>query len=488
MRAWSRFWSERAARLPLRARTTLWVLGIFAVLNLTLSLLVILYHRRTVQSHIDDSLRASTTALTESWADSGSEERVLRRLLDLPASVWGPLEAFAISDRGTLLWSTGEEGDGVNDALIAHLTVMNELAVDDEVSGASSGFLYAYRDLENGVRLAVALPASQFGREVRPVEVALVLMLLVGLAATGIAGWQASGVAHRALTQLQSFAAELSPGHITNVAEDEIDDTGPEVRALRSELQNAMQRIQKGYEAQARFIANVSHELKTPISVISTEAEVLLVGNPSRDDLIEFAQSTSEEMQRLGRMVESFLLLTRVREGKREIRQSRHDANDVLMECVMRCAPMARQYGVELLPTLLNGDTSPNVEGNADLLHTAIDNLIRNAIRFSPRGSRIELKVLSDDGMIVVSIRDHGPGIPEDLLPRLFEQFAQSDDERRRGRGTGLGLQIAQGVAELHRGEIVASNREQGCEFRLFLPPAKPRPRRDETDFTNGST
>lgn len=446
----------------------------FAILNLTLSLLVVLYHRRTVRTQIDDALRTSTQSLADVWNDSGSEESVLRRLLNVPASVWGPLESFAISDRGTLLWSTDQQGHGANDALVAYLTVLNHPATDSTVLGDSNGFLYAYRDLDNGIRLAVALPRSRLQSELQPVQIALVLMLLVGLVATGVAGWQASGVAHRALAQLQTFAEELSPGSITNIAEREIDDTGPEVRKLRGELQKAMQRIQHGYEAQARFIANVSHELKTPISVVSTEAEVLLAGDPTPDDLAEFAQSTSDEMQRLGRMVESFLLLTRVREGKREIRQARHDPNDIMMESVMRCAPMARQYGIDLLPTLLESETDTRVEGNADLLHTAIDNLIRNAIRFSPRGSRIELKVLLDDAMVVFSVRDYGPGIPEDLLPRLFQQFAQSEDERRLGRGTGLGLQIAQGVAELHRGEIVASNHESGCEFRLFLPPTSP--------------
>ena len=110
------------------------------------------------------------------------------------------------------------------------------------------------------------------------------------------------------------------------------------------------------------------------------------------------------------------------------------------------------------------------VEGNEDLVQTAIGNLIRNAIRFSTKAGHIKIDCRATSENVEFCIRDFGPGVPPELLERLFEPFTQADEERQRGRGTGLGLQIAQGIAELHGGKIRAENLDVGCQFTLTLP------------------
>ena len=133
---------------------------------------------------------------------------------------------------------------------------------------------------------------------------------------------------------------------------------------------------------------------------------------------------------------------------------------------------MAEQSGVLLRPSLYDGDESACIEGNAELLQTAMSNLIRNAIRFSPREEAVEVRCGLEEGSVVYQVRDVGPGLPPELIDRVFEPFTQSSEERRRGRGTGLGLQIAQGIADLHGGRISVRNRERGCVFSLTLPLA----------------
>jgi signal transduction histidine kinase len=172
-------------------------------------------------------------------------------------------------------------------------------------------------------------------------------------------------------------------------------------------------------------------------------------------------------------MVESFLLLTRVRHGKAVIpNQELCTIRDIIVASYEGCASMASQHKVRVGVILPDGDdVDAAVLGNADLLRTVIDNLLRNAIRFSPVGSMVEIIGRVEGQHLFISVRDFGPGIPIDLLPRIFDRFSQSNEEQRRGRGHGLGLEIAMGITELHGGTISVRNLDTGgCEFEVVLP------------------
>ena len=214
-----------------------------------------------------------------------------------------------------------------------------------------------------------------------------------------------------------------------------------------------------------------------------------------------FVESACEEMRRLGSMVESFLTLSRVNNGRAVQPSAVCPVNELVMESASHCAGMANQHRVVLQPLLTELDIK--VLGDLTLLRTMIDNLIRNAIRFSPAGEYVKIVVavvdqpevplgVRPDGWpaqttppragptagpaptlasMQISVRDFGPGIPTSILPRIFDRFVQAAEEQRLGRGHGLGLEIAQGVAELHGGTIAARNVEpKGCEFTITLP------------------
>lgn len=458
--------------LPLRFRITLWVLAIFAVVHVTLSLVVVLFQRQAVEREI----RAD---LIETAEDVGAESLgdipgflMIRVVQHAKAAQWGPLASVVFADDGTQVVNAGpyepEQFAALRTDALRHVG-RDEPTVFEPDAGE---FLYAMTTLPDGQNLVVAAPASEMRRSLDPTAFVLLLTLPIGLISTGVATWYMSGIAVRPLRQVQDFARDLSA---ENVSQDiDMDDDSPEVEHLRDELEAAMARLRKGYERQARFLANVSHELKTPVSVVRTEAEVLLAAGSGVDDYRAFARSAAEEMDRLGRMIESFLLLTRVRQGAARIKAARHDANDILMEALGYSAAMASQYDVTIAPTLHvpdhAGDDELTVEGNADLLQTAVANLVRNAIRFSPKDGSIELACERVGDRVEFSVRDYGPGVPPEVIDRIFEPFTQSDEERRRGRGTGLGLQIAQGIAEMHGGSISVVNLDRGCRFTLSVP------------------
>ncbi|MEZ6317492.1 MAG: HAMP domain-containing sensor histidine kinase [Phycisphaerales bacterium] len=304
----------------------------------------------------------------------------------------------------------------------------------------------------------------------------LVIAGLVGPIAAGVAGWFIAGIAVAPFERLREFARYLSPGSLQEEISFESDNA--EVDQLATELAEARRRTNEAFAAQERFLSHVSHELKTPIAVMAIEAQTIDTSKMP-EEARDFIEQTREEMLRLGQLVESFLTLTRVQDGKANTPQRITPVNDIVMDSVDHCLLMARQHDVHIHPRLLDADDTihASIAGDPELLCTLLENLIRNAIRFSPTGGRIDVRAATEEAIAVVRVSDEGPGIPPDRLETIFDRFAQLENGQRTGRGHGLGLAIAQGIAELHGGRVRAMNQDAGgaiFEVRLPLTPASP--------------
>lgn len=487
------------SRIPLRLRITSWVVTIFSVVQVTLSLLIILYQRESIQNlneerlveaarNVAGAVAAERAAMAdEGISDSAEDQSEPSDDVALSSNYlrwFGRAAAIDTDDRGRVNIAGPFDPDTF-ERLREAVRAGQFGQAGQHSSGRAAGFFFAAHPVDESRRYILAVPMEEANAPLRTVTMALVLLLPAGIVASGVSAWYVAGLAVRPIRQVQHFAEELSA---ENVGESpEIEENSPELESLQEELGLAMRRISAGYDAQARFLANISHEIKTPIAVVRTEGEVLLTGQPEDEDWRLFAHNTVEEMDRLGRMVESFLMLTRIRQGKGAVQAQRHSANDILMETVTHCHAMARQYSTHLEPILYDGEDELQVEGNLDLLTTALGNLIRNAIRFSPRDRAVKISCGIHSKRVVFRVRDYGPGVPPEVLEHLFEPFTQGDKERQLGRGTGLGLQIAHGIAELHDGEVRVRNLKQGCEFSLRLRVAREntsQTTQDETAFT----
>ncbi len=307
----------------------------------------------------------------------------------------------------------------------------------------------------------------------------LVVAIVGALAASTIATWLIVGRVLAPLLRMGSLANLVRPEQLVGESPGQPDlpaERFEELAALRSELEGARVRLREAFAAQDRFISNVSHELKTPIAVLLTEAQTINQAElgPAGE---EFVRSSMEEMKRLAAMIESFLLLTRIRIGKAMPVDKRFSIVEATMEAVAHCEKLAHQHQVSLLPLASEGaGLDDEVEGDPMLVQVMVEGLIRNAIRFSPSGDRVEISVSPDcDRDVLIRVRDNGPGIPAEIRATLFERFVQAASETQRGRGTGLGLSIAQGIAELHGGIITFENQApRGCVFTVRLPRANP--------------
>lgn len=296
---------------------------------------------------------------------------------------------------------------------------------------------------------------------------------LLGVGASAISGWLIAGIAVAPFHTLSQVAERLGPETI----DDEIDlgDGDSEVQELMQELEDARTRIRDAFAAQERFLSNVSHEIKTPIATLITQAQTLR-HDELTDEGRDFVDYAEDEMRKLGALVESFLTLTRVRNGGTPAKLKRLPANELALDAVEDCSVYAEEHGVRLRLMLDDSEDAMDaaVLGDAALLNTLLSNLLRNAVRFSPPESAIHVRTEIADGSLHVHVRDEGPGLPEEVIPEIFDRFVQSGPQVKRERGNGLGLAIAKGIAELHNGDIaVRNNDDSGATFSVNLPLAE---------------
>ncbi|MFO0832314.1 MAG: ATP-binding protein [Phycisphaerales bacterium] len=470
-------------RPSLRLRLTLWMMLIFLVVQMSLILVLQLYQRRSIQEFFDgrllkrhslilDEVRAVLPAISDEKIQDIAEmhRRLIQQrqfLINVYDSDGNPV-AFSRQPRERLpqeVWNT------IRDWRTAQVIRDPGPAlrlVDVDGASAAAGWMTA----ADGTRyLVVAAWTDMYAVQMlHLLSGAVFIMIPIGLVSLMISAYAISGIAEEPIRAVRLLARGLDPEFLGTVVPS--PPGGPEVKDLQRDLERTRTKLETAFSAQERFMSNVSHELKTPISVMLTEAQALRLSDAPRD-VRAFVASTIEELDKLGRMVESFLLLTRVRHGKAAIpNQELCSVRDIITASYEGCAAMALQHRVRVGVTLPEGDGEDAVVlGNADLLRTVIDNLLRNAIRFSPAGFMVEVVGSVRDDRAHIGVRDFGPGIPAELLPRIFDRFSQSTEEQRRGRGHGLGLEIAMGITELHGGTISVRNVQTGgCEFEVVLP------------------
>jgi two-component system sensor histidine kinase CpxA len=223
-------------------------------------------------------------------------------------------------------------------------------------------------------------------------------------------------------------------------------------------------RIETLLAAERRLLLDISHELRSPLARLGVAVELARTG----DDLEPNLNRIQKESDRLNSLVGQLLQVTRAEGDPTSLRRNPVRL-DVLVEQLVEDSKIeAEARGCSLEYDKREPAT---VEGDPELLRRAVENVIRNAIRHSPKESPVEVSLARQNGRVVVDIRDHGPGVPDEALPRLFDAFYRVETDRGRSSGgIGLGLSIARRAIELHKGTIRAKNARPGLEVELELP------------------
>ena len=236
----------------------------------------------------------------------------------------------------------------------------------------------------------------------------------------------------------------------------------------------SLEPVERSFEQQRRFMADASHELRTPSAVLRAEADITL-SRPTRSEA-EYRESMTvvqDAARRLARIVDDIFLLARADAGHLVLHTGAVDVEDVVVDSVRAVQSIAAGRNIAVT---LESAVDARVQGDADLLGRVLLNLLDNAVKHSSAGSQVEVQMAADNGWCEVRVVDHGSGIPADARHRVFERFyrvdtARSRSERTTTSGAGLGLPIARRIAEMHGGTVDLMGSEPGrTEFRFRLP------------------
>ena len=217
------------------------------------------------------------------------------------------------------------------------------------------------------------------------------------------------------------------------------------------------------------FVANISHELKTPIGALSILSEAVLGASDDPDAIVRFATRMQVESKRLSDLVQEIINLSRLQDDDPLKNAKVIDLNEVLLNAIDQLELNAKARGIELI---YSEQAIARIKGDHSQISMAISNLVENAINYSPEGTRVAIALRVKDNLAEVSITDQGIGIPEKDLERIFERFYRVDPARSRATGgTGLGLSIVKHVVTNHGGDVsVWSIENAGSTFTIRFP------------------
>jgi signal transduction histidine kinase len=314
--------------------------------------------------------------------------------------------------------------------------------------------------------LLVGSPLSDVAREQRQARDAMLIAIPMALLLAAAGGLWLASVALRPITSMAVRASQIPLSGEEDLGEsDRVDELGQLARAFNG----LVARLRVALRTQRQFMADASHELRTPVSVLRSAADVTLARDHRDESEYREALSIVDgQTQRIGRLVEDMLVLARADAGGYPLRRESVYADELLDDvcCTVQGPAVARRITLRR-----TGATEVPLHGDEDLLRRMLLNLAQNAVRHAPEGSIVGLDLVRGPHGVEIRVTDEGAGIPAADRDRIFERFVQLDPSRREG-GSGLGLPIARWIAEAHGGTLTLAASDSGrTTFLATFPP-----------------
>ncbi len=292
-----------------------------------------------------------------------------------------------------------------------------------------------------------------------------VLPLVLALA--GFAGY---GLVRRALGPIEQMARraqEITPQRLHDRLPN--DDTDDELGQLARVFNATLARLEQAFEQLRRFTSDASHELRTPLASIRSVGEVGLQKDGTRSEYRDIIGSMLEEVNRLTSLVDNLLTISRADAGSLQLELVQVPIMQLARDAAALFEVLVDENGLTLE---LSGNESASVRGDALFLRQAFVNVLHNAVKYSPAGGTILVRVQRSADEVTVEIEDNGPGIPPEDRARIFDRFYRVDKARgRESGGAGLGLAITKWIVDAHRGQIsLEGGSTHGCLFKIKLP------------------
>ena len=301
--------------------------------------------------------------------------------------------------------------------------------------------------------------------EAEPTWTYLPYYLLV-LGATGLLCWIAAVGVVSPLRKIAATIALFGKGNLSARVDDPRQD---EIGQLGRSFNQMADRLEKLIVSERRLLSDISHELRSPLARLKFAIKLARTSTDSKAAL----DRIERDVDRITTLVADIMEISFIEAGPALQDAGVARAADIMDEVIRDCRLEAQSHGCRIA---VNGQIAGQVRGNPELLRRAVENVLRNGIRYSPPQSTIEVNVAENHRTATISIRDYGPGVPAEALTRIFDPFFRVEEARDpMGGGSGLGLSIAKQAVQLHKGTITAENAAPGLRVQITLPlDAKP--------------
>jgi heavy metal sensor kinase len=346
------------------------------------------------------------------------------------------------------------------------------------LDGPDGGFRVRVRTLPAGdrrYRLVGSYPLADVESTLRSIRRLFLVLIPLILGVAGIGGWFLARRSFWPVTAMAGRAAEISASTLHERLPVAADD---ELGALARVMNDLLDRLEGSFVEQKRFMADASHELRSPTAILRAEADVTLSRQHRTEaEYRESMRIVQDAARRLSRVVDDLFLLARADSGHLVMHSGSLYLDEIVADTVRAVRPLGESEGVQVE---MSASEEVPMRGDPDLLGRLLLNLLDNAIRHSPAGSTVRVSLARDQELVSVSVVDSGPGIPPDARTQIFQRFFRLDAARARGSstltsGAGLGLAIGRRIAEMHGGRLELAWSEPGrTEFLLTLPLVRP--------------
>jgi len=461
--------------LPIKWKLTLWYSLILASILILFSGGVYIYFKNSLQKSIDAKLKSIadvlSTAIVETHGASvfSNFERYLENVLGKK-----PKGKFI-----QIMDSAGRIGAKMSD-IDAETLPTPFSSIERALKGE-----IVYETIETYSRQtirAIILPIvdrekitsivqvgtslEDFDETMKRLLIIFLISIPTSIAITTVSGFFLARKALKPVDKIRRAAIKISSSNL-----DERIDIGEkrdELGRLATTFNEMIDRLRDSFQRINQFSIDVSHELKTPLTILKGETEVTLRKDRDIEDYKRLLKSNLEEIDRMTKIIDDLLLLSKADSKDILIKTEDIALKDLIIDVCMNMQIFAKNKGVELV---LGDIDEVILKGDELKLRRMLCNIIENGIKYTSQGGKVEVYSSTNNGYINIHIKDNGIGIPENDIKFIFDRFYRGDKSRRRESGSGLGLSISKWIAEAHRGTIeVTSAPAQGSLFSVRLP------------------
>ncbi|MEP6704654.1 MAG: ATP-binding protein, partial [Acidobacteriota bacterium] len=336
-------------------------------------------------------------------------------------------------------------------------------AVELELSSTDTALTAKNFTLSSGEEYALVIrwdrlrPVPFFGESLRYVRYGALLLAAL-LVCYALARYLSSPI-----QKIRRATQKLAEGELGTRVGDKVGKRRDELAVLAKDFDVMAERIESLITSQQRLARDVSHELRSPLARMNVALEI--AKQKSNGDSAPMLNRIEAESNRLNEMISRLLTLSRLETGAQDFERTKIDLTALVEQIVSDADFEANAVGKSVRIT--HADKC-SIVGNDELVSSAVENVLRNAVRYTRNGSSVEVALKSENGNATVSVRDHGAGVPEDELVNLFQPFYRVGEARdRNSGGTGLGLAIAEQALKAHNGSIRAKNDDEGLVVEM---------------------